>query len=82
MKHEYIDGHVYAMAGGSKTHSFIAVNAVSLLNAAFGDGPCVAYNSDTATQVSESRYTYADVVVSCSEVDRPTSEESEVMAPA
>jgi len=81
VKHEYIDGHVYAMAGGSKTHSFIAVNAVSLLNAAFGDGPCIAYNSDTATQVSESRYTYADVVVSCSEVDRPTSEESEVMAP-
>ena len=81
VRHEYIDGYVYAMAGGSKTHSFIAVNAVSLLNASFGDGPCIAYNSDTAARITESHYRYADVVVSCSEVDRPSSEESEVLEP-
>lgn len=81
VRHEYIDGYVYAMAGGSAAHSLIAVNAASALNASFGDGPCVAYNSDMATQVSESRFTYADVVVSCAERDQATRELTELAEP-
>ncbi len=81
VKHEYIDGYVYAMAGGSKAHSRIAVNILGLLDAAFGDGPCIAYNSDAATRVSESRYTYADVVVSCSDRDQATRAMTEVQEP-
>jgi len=81
VKHEYVDGYIYAMAGGSSAHSLISVNAAGALNAAFGDGPCIAYNSDAATQVSESRFTYADVVVSCSECDRATRDGTEVAEP-
>jgi len=81
VKHEYIDGYVYAMAGGSLAHSLIAANAVSTLNAAFGDGPCLAYTSDAATRVSESRYTYADVVVSCSACDQASRDATEVVEP-
>jgi Uma2 family endonuclease len=81
VKHEYIDGYVYAMAGGSAAHSLVAVNVASALNAAFGEGPCIAYNSDMATQVSESRFTYADVVVSCSARDQATRELTEVVEP-
>jgi Uma2 family endonuclease len=40
IKHEYIDGQVYAMAGGTLAHSFVAVNTLTLLNRAFEDGPC------------------------------------------
>jgi Uma2 family endonuclease len=81
VKHEYIDGYIYAMAGGSRAHSRIATNITSLLDAVLGDGPCIAYNSDAATQVSESRFTYADVVVSCSECDRATRDGTEVAEP-
>src|SRR5664280_2390294 len=81
VKHEYIDGYVYAMVGGSTAHSLIAANAISTLNAAFGDGPCIAYTSDAATRVSESRYTYADVVVSCSARDQATRDRTEVVEP-
>ena len=81
VKHEYVDGYVYAMAGGSAAHSRIAMNIAALLDSAFGDGPCIAYNSDMATQVSESRYTYADVVVSCSECDQATRELTELTEP-
>jgi len=81
VRHEYVDGYVYAMAGGSRAHSRIAVNITSLLDAAFGDGPCIAYNSDMATRVAESRYTYADVVVSCSERDQATRQATEVEEP-
>ena len=80
-KHEYIDGYVHAMAGGSTTHSRIAMNIGGLVDAALGDGPCVAYNSDTATRVAESRYTYADVVVSCSACDQASSAKTEVAEP-
>jgi len=80
-KHEYVDGYVYAMAGGTRAHSRIAVTIVGLLDAAIGDGPCSVYNSDLATRVSESRYTYADVVVSCSAGDQAANEQMEVLEP-
>ena len=81
VKHEYVDGYVYAMAGGSAAHSRIAMNIAALLDGAFGDGPCIAYNSDVATQVSEGRFTYADVVVSCSECDQARRDLTEVAEP-
>lgn len=65
VKHEYRDGVVYAMAGGTAAHAHIATNALVALDAALGDGPCIVYNSDLATRVSPTRYTYADVVVTC-----------------
>jgi Uma2 family endonuclease len=81
VKHEYINGYVYARAGGSRAHSRIATNITSLLDAGLGDGPCIAYNSVLATRVSESRFTYADVVVSCSARDQATRDETEVVEP-
>jgi len=70
IKYEYIDGQVYAMSGGSLDHSGIAVNVASALNNAFGDGPCIAYNSDAAARLSPQRYTLPDVTVTCDERDR------------
>jgi Uma2 family endonuclease len=61
VRHEYIDGYVYAMAGGSGVQWRIAMNVGGLLDAALGDGPCIAYNSDRATRVSKSCYSYADL---------------------
>ncbi len=81
IKHEYIDGQVYAMAGGTLAHSFVAVNALTLLNRAFEDGPCRVYTSDAASRLSPTRYTYPDVVVTCDERDHPTTKEREVQAP-
>ena len=81
VKHEYIDGYVYAMAGGTGAHSMVADNITGAVNAALGDGPCLAHGSDLATRVSESRFYYADVVVSCSERDRPTRAMTEVTEP-
>ena len=81
VKHEYIDGYVYAMAGGSRAHSRIAANVMGLLDTAFGNGPCIAYNSDLATRVSATRFTYAGVVVSCSDRDQATRDETEIVEP-
>ncbi len=40
VRHDYIDGYIYAMAGGSRAHSAIAVNALAMLHAVLGAGPC------------------------------------------
>ena len=64
-KHEYVDGYVYAMAGGSQAHAHVAVNILVAISARLGSGPCIAYTSDIAAQLSATRYTYPDVVISC-----------------
>jgi len=67
VRHEYIDGYVYAMAGGTQANARIAFNATSVLDALLGDGPCMAYMVDIATRLSATRYTYPEVVVICGE---------------
>lgn len=80
IKHEYIDGRIYAMASGSLAHSRIGSNVVRTLEDVLGDGPCYVYNSDAAARVSPTRYTYPDATVTCDECDRPT-DEREIQAP-
>jgi Uma2 family endonuclease len=81
VRHEYLDGYIYAMASGSRAHSAIAVNAVATLHAALGTGPCQVYNSDVAIRVAATRYTYADVVVTCAASDQATRGDTEVLEP-
>ncbi len=82
VRHEYIDGYVYAMAGGTQAHSRIAFNATSVLDALLSDGPCMAYIFETAARLSADRYTYPDVVVTCGEGAAVAKrEETEVDAP-
>ncbi len=81
VKHEYIDGYVYAMAGGSLAHARIGLNVCGALEAALGDGPCVVYNSDASARLSSKRYTLPDVTVTCDDRDQPTTEHMEVRYP-
>ncbi len=81
IKHEYIDGQIYAMAGATLAHVQISANAMLALRSALGNGPCYIYVSDAAARLSPTRYTYPDVVVTCDERDRPTTRQREVQAP-
>jgi Uma2 family endonuclease len=65
VRHEYIDGYVYAMAGGTLANTVIAGNITSLATQALGDRPRLALMADAAARTSESRYTYPDVVITC-----------------
>jgi Uma2 family endonuclease len=81
VKHDYIDGQIYAMAGGSLAHSRVSINVLKALDAILGRGPCRAYNSDAAVRLSPTRYTYPDATVTCDERDRPTTKLREIQAP-
>lgn len=69
-RYEYIDGHVYLMAGGMTDHSAIAANLIMALGAALHGGPCRVFTSDAKVQLSEQRYVYPDASVSCDRRDR------------
>jgi Uma2 family endonuclease len=45
-KHEFFDGEIYAMAGGSEDYSALAVNVLAALVGAVGDRPCRVHTSD------------------------------------
>ncbi len=73
-RHEYIDGEVYAMTGGTVNHSQIAVNSVSLLSGHLRGTGCKTLNSDCRVNIIESNdYTYPDISVTCDDRDKTTT---------
>jgi Uma2 family endonuclease len=71
MRHEFCDGEVIAMAGGTRDHNRVSVNFLKILDNALADRPCEVYIADVKVQVKPKRkYFYPDVVVTCDERDR------------
>jgi Uma2 family endonuclease len=72
-KHEYIDGEVYAMSGGSVNHGRIAIKLTALLDAHLESSGCITGNSDIKINIFEtSNYTYPDASVTCDDRDKTT----------
>lgn len=69
-KHEFLDGVVYAMAGGSPDHAAVAGNVIRLLGVALQDRRCRVYTSDLRIRVRETGLgTYPDTSVICDRVE-------------
>lgn len=65
-KHEYFDGGIYAMSGGSNRHSVLGTNAAAALVAQLRGRTCRATNGDQAVKIESSGLiTYPDVSVYC-----------------
>ncbi len=64
-KHEYVDGEIYAMAGGSKNHNRIAASLCALLNAQLDESDCEAFLAEVLLQVRAALFYYPDVYVVC-----------------
>jgi Uma2 family endonuclease len=72
IKHEYLDGEVFAMTGGTIAHNLISGNFYALLKSHLRGKGCRVFIADVKVQVSErGAYFYPDVMVSCDERDRP-----------
>lgn len=68
VKHEYLNGVVYAMAGGSPIHSLIAVNLLRRLGNQLEGKPCRPFNSDMKLRIRQGldrRHYYPDAMVVC-----------------
>jgi Uma2 family endonuclease len=65
LKHEFEDGEIYAMAGGSRRHNALASRVSAALEAARKPG-CVAFQSDQKVRVlATGKATYPDATLVC-----------------
>lgn len=70
LRHEYVAGNIYAMAGASKAHNIIAGNIFSILRAHLRGSPCRTFIADMKVRVETAKaYYYPDIVVSCNSLD-------------
>ncbi len=66
VKHEYLDGEIFQMAGASERHNNIAGNIYGELYNQLKKRPCKVYQNDMRLYVEkEGIYTYPDVMVVC-----------------
>lgn len=71
-KHEYYDGEIFAMAGGTLDHSLLCNNMGIVLGNALRkkNKPCRVYNSDLKIAVSERKFLYPDASVVCGKAEQ------------
>ncbi len=71
IKHEYIDGQIYAMSGGNTDHAAIAINIIAALKAHLRGKTCKVFNSDVKVQPFEYEDPsyLPDVTVTCNPND-------------
>lgn len=68
IRHEFIDGEIFEMAGANKRHNRISTNIIRLLDNQLLERDCNVYGSDMRVDISAiDKYTYPDVVAVCGE---------------
>jgi Uma2 family endonuclease len=68
IKHEYLGGVVYAMAGARNVHNRIATNTLVATGTRLRGRPCQPFNSDTKIRIrmpTQTRFYYPDASVIC-----------------
>lgn len=68
VRHEFVDGLVYAMVGGTGNHSRLAVRIASVLDRQLADSNCSPFSSDFKVRIQQKSRTFfyhPDVSVFC-----------------
>jgi len=65
IKHEYIYGEVFAMAGTSDRHNRIAGNLFSKIDSHLSDSDCETFIESVKLRADAQTFYYPDVMVSC-----------------
>ena len=83
VKHEYIGGHVYAMAGASKKHNIISGNIFRELSNHLksNKSSCITFTSDMKVKISNVNhsYFYPDVMLVCDKNDDEYYQDSPII---
>jgi len=83
IKHEFLDGEVYAMAGGTPEHARIAANVIRELGGLLAGGNCREYTADLRVRVlATGLTTYPDVTIVCGPLERDPEDPSTITNPA
>lgn len=66
VRHEFLDGQIYGMAGGTPEHAALAAAVIGLLFSQLRKGRCRAHDADLRVRVRETGLsTYPDVTIVC-----------------
>lgn len=82
IRHEYLNGEVWEMAGGTPEHAALAATVTSELAVALRGKPCRIYSSDLRVRVAETGLaTYPDVTVVCGQLVTAADDEHAAVNP-
>ena len=68
IRHEYMDGEIFSMAGASRKHNLATVNISTELNLQLREKDCEVYANDFRVKIREGHNVYPDVAVACGEI--------------
>lgn len=70
VKHEYINGYIYAMAGASDPHVTVTGNIFTMIRNHLRGSGCRVFFTDMKTRIETlNRFYYPDVMVTCDDRD-------------
>lgn len=82
VKHEYLAGEIFAMAGGTPEHAALSASVLLLLGEQLRGGPCRPYSSDLRVRIRATGLaTYPDAAVICGEVQKDPDSPTHVVNP-
>ena len=83
VKHEYVGGQIYAMAGGTPEHAALAAAFLGQLYTQLRSGRCRPYDADLRVRVRDADLlTYPDVTIVCGPVERDLEDSLSAVNPA
>lgn len=81
VRHEYLDGEIYAMAGGSPDHAALAATVIRVLGNHLPTG-CRVFTSDLRIRIVETGLsTYPDVAIVCGPTEHAADDRLSVTNP-
>ena len=82
IKSEFLDGEMFAMAGGTRRHSRIKVKLIGALEQRLSGSPCQVLDSDMRVKIEATGlYTYPDVSVACGDLRFEDEREDTLLNP-
>ena len=82
VKHEFLDGQIYGLSGGTPEHAALKAAVTGLLFAQIRGGRCRLHDADLRVRVPETGLaTYPDVTVVCGPLERHPEDQDAVTNP-
>ena len=82
VKHEYLGGEIYAMAGGTPEHAALGAALTTMIGEQLRGRPCRVYSSDLRIRVlATGLATYPDVTIVCGPTERDPESKTHVVNP-
>lgn len=81
IRHEFLEGRIYAIAGQSPEHAAIAAAIIGLLFPQLRGTGCRAYDADLRVRTPSGLSTYPDVTIVCGPTERDGEDQQAVTNP-